>query len=289
MKNHTISWGRHSLELGKRTCIMGILNVTPDSFSDGGKFFDIDASVAHAEKMVEAGADIIDIGGESTRPFSDTVPADEEARRVVPVIEKLAKNITVPISIDTTKAAVAEKALDAGASIINDVGALRLDPDLAGVAARFGVPVILMHMKGTPINMQKSPVYDNLIQEIKAFLQDAIDRAEKSNILKSNIIIDPGLGFGKTLEHNLLLLKNLNELESLDHPILIGASRKAFIRNLLKENKEKDIKPDSPIVEIGSQAAVAASIMNGAHIVRVHDVINTCATVKIIDAIKTIE
>ncbi len=286
MKKYTLSWGAHNLVLGERTAVVGIVNVTPDSFSDGGKFFSFETAVAQGIKLAADGADIIDIGGESTRPFSDPVPIDEEIRRVVPVIEELTKHISIPISIDTTKAAVARRALDAGASIINDVGALRLDAELADVAAAYGVPIILMHMLGTPKTMQVSPVYDDLFGEIKSFLEDAIRRALQNGILKSSIIIDPGIGFGKTVAHNLSLLKHLRELETLDAPILIGLSRKSFIRKLLKDPDTEDLKPDLPIVETGTQAALCAAVLNGAHIVRVHDVALTRATLKIIDAIK---
>ena len=286
MNAFNLSWNSHSLGIGKRTLIMGVLNVTPDSFSDGGIFFNFDDAVAQGEKLVRDGADIIDIGGESTRPFSDPVTVEEEIERVVPVIEKLSKRFSIPISIDTTKAKVAKRALEAGASIVNDIGALRFDPDMASVVSEFGVPVILMHMLGTPKTMQDLPEYGNLIKEIKSFLADAITRAEKSKIPKTHIIIDPGIGFGKTVEHNLLLIKNLYEFSSLNVPILIGSSRKAFIRKILKGETDQDIRPDLPMVETGTQASIAAAILNGAHIVRVHDVANTCATVKIADAIK---
>ncbi|MBT8359120.1 MAG: dihydropteroate synthase [Deltaproteobacteria bacterium] len=286
MDAFNISWNSHCLELGKRTLIMGVLNITPDSFSDGGNFFNFDDAVAQGEKLVRDGADIIDIGGESTRPFSDPVSVEEEIERVVPVIEKLAKQVSIPISIDTTKAKVARRALQAGASMVNDIGALRLDPDMASVVSEFGVPIILMHMLGTPKTMQEFPQYDDLIKEIKSFLADAIQAAEISKIPKTHIIIDPGIGFGKTVEHNLLLIKNLHEFSSLNVPLLIGSSRKAFIRKILKGKNDQDIQPDLPIVETGTQASVAAAILNGAHIVRVHDVANTCATVKIVDAIK---
>ena len=264
---------------------MGVVNVTPDSFSDGGKFFDCDTAVAQGVNLAAEGAAIIDIGGESTRPFSDPVPIEEEIRRVVPVIEKLSQHISIPISIDTTKAEVARRALEAGASIINDVAALRFDPGLAAVAVEYDTPVILMHMLGDPKSMQQTPRYDNLIQEIRNFLADAAKRAEQLGIAPDKIILDPGIGFGKTVAHNLLLIKHLQGFESLDTPILIGASRKSFIRKILKETQEKDLPPDLPLVETGSQAAVAAAILNGAHIVRVHDVAGTSATVKIIDAI----
>jgi dihydropteroate synthase len=279
-----LSWSKYTLELGRQTCIMGVINVTPDSFSDGGRFYDRDAAIAQGERLAAEGAAIIDIGGESTRPFSDPTPVEEEIRRVVPVIEKLAPRVSVPISIDTTKAEVARPAIEAGASIINDVAALRFDPGLADVAVEFDTPIILMHMLGEPRSMQVSPRYDNLISEIREFLEDAIKRAEKLGISRSKIIVDPGIGFGKTIEHNLLLIKHVQSFTALDAPILIGASRKAFIRKILKDEQSQELRPDLPLVETGSQAAVAAAVLNGAHIVRVHDVANTVATVKILDA-----
>jgi dihydropteroate synthase len=288
-KTYQFSWPNHTLELGRRTCIMGVVNVTPDSFSDGGRFFDSDAAVAQGEKLAAQGAAILDIGGESTRPFSDPVPADEEIRRVVPVIEKLSRRISIPISIDTTKAQVARQALEAGASIINDVAALRFDPELAAVAVEFDTPVILMHMLGDPKSMQVKPRYDNLIQEVRDFLAEAVKRAVRQGISPSKLIVDPGIGFGKTIEHNLILIKHLQAFSSIGAPILIGASRKAFIRQILKSRHDKDLQPDLPIIETGSQAAVAAAIFNGAHIVRVHDVAGTLATVKIVDAIMNAE
>ena len=254
-KSYHLSWANYNLELGQRTCVMGIVNVTPNSFSDGGKFFDTETAIAQGVKLAAAGSDIIDIGGESTRPFSDPVTVDEEIRRVVPVIEKLAERVSIPISIDTMKAGVARRAIAAGASIINDVSALRYDPELAGVAVEFGTPMILMHMLGNPKTMQVSPVYDDLLADIRAFLADAIDRADKQGVSKSKIIIDPGIGFGKTLAHNLLLIKHLQFFQSLDAPILIGASRKSFLRKILKDEHLEDIPPDLPIVETGSQAA----------------------------------
>jgi len=266
---------------------MGILNVTPDSFSDGGLFFSPDKALRQAEKLVRDGADIIDIGGESTRPFSEAVPAEEEIRRVVPIIENLARRIPVPISIDTTKAIVARAALDAGAALVNDVGAFRLDPEMVDIAIAYDTPVILMHMKGTPRTMQVDPQYDDLVGEIILFLRDIVDRAVRKGVKRSRIIVDPGIGFGKTIGHNLALLRCLSEFEVLGLPILVGPSRKAFIRNLLKGDSDKDIDPLLPIVETGTQAAVAAAVLNGAHIVRVHDVANTAATIKIVDAVKS--
>lgn len=280
------NWEGHSLNMGQTTRIMGIVNITPDSFSDGGRFIDSQAALSHAEKMVEEGADIVDIGGESTRPFSDPVPEEEEIKRVVPVISALAKHISIPISIDTTKARVARKALDAGASIINDISALRQDPDMAKVVAESKVPVILMHMLGTPKNMQKSPAYQNVVGEIRTFLSKAIQSAVDKGIDGSKIIIDPGIGFGKTFDHNFQLLKHIYEFLDLNVPILVGPSRKAFIRNKLSEIGNKAPLPDSPLVETGTQAAVAACGLSGVHIVRCHNVANTRATLKIIDEIR---
>jgi dihydropteroate synthase len=285
-KTYRLSWAGYDMEFGHRTCIMGVVNVTPDSFSDGGKFFARDAAAAQGQKLAADGADILDIGGESTRPFSDPVSVDEEIERVIPVIEKLADHLTIPISIDTMKAEVARRAIAAGASMINDVSALRFDPDLGGVAREFGTPVVLMHMLGNPKTMQDSPTYDNLIADISDFLKDAIARAQKQGISRSKLIVDPGIGFGKTVSHNLLLIRHLQSFASLGVPILIGPSRKAFIRKLLKDDHNDDIPPDLPIVETGSQAAVAAAALCGAHIVRVHDVANTRATIRILDAIR---
>jgi dihydropteroate synthase len=286
MKAFSLTWGKHRLDLGKRTCIMGVLNVTPDSFSDGGKFFSLDDAVDQGYKLFEDGADILDIGGESTRPFSDPVSEEEEIQRVVPVIETLSKRIPIPISIDTTKSGVAEQAIKAGASMINDVSSLSFDPKMASIAVYYAVPIILMHMLGNPKTMQIEPTYDDLIGEIKTFFENAIDQAENKGISKSKIIIDPGIGFGKTVGHNLLLIQRLHEFKTLEVPIMIGTSRKAFIRNLLKDNTVEEINADSAMVERGTQASVAAAILNGAHIVRVHNVANTRVTVKITDAIK---
>jgi dihydropteroate synthase len=273
------------LKPGKKPLIMGILNVTPDSFSDGGKFFDADVAVSHAEKMAADGADIIDIGGESTRPFSDSVSTDEELRRVIPIIEKIAPCIPTPISIDTTKSIVAQHALDAGATIINDISALRMDPEIAHIAAKNDAQLILMHMKGTPKNMQVSPTYTDLFGEIISFLDKAVTSALAKGVARSRIIIDPGIGFGKTIQHNLMILKGLERLKALGLQVLIGLSRKAFIRKIVKPHNMKDIDPLLPVVETGTQAAIAAAVMNGADIVRVHDVAGTCATLKVICAI----
>lgn len=281
-----LAWHHYRLELGEHVRIMGILNITPNSFSDGGKFLALDKALAQAQQLIADGADMLDIGGESSHPFSAPVSVEEETRRVVPVIEFLAKKISIPISIDTTKSIVAQRAISAGASIINDISALKFDPNMGKVAASNGVLLILMHMKGTPADMQVAPVYDDLVGEIKQFLADAMARAEKSGVLKDKIILDPGIGFGKTVNHNLFLIKNLNEFQKLDAPLLLGTSRKAFIRKILNQKDKTEISPDHPLVETGTQASVAAGIMSGAHIVRVHNVANTRATVKMMDAIR---
>lgn len=284
-KAYRIAWGRHVLDLGQRTCIMGVLNVTPDSFSDGGRFLEPAAAVARGEQLAEEGADIIDVGGESTRPYSNPVPADEEIRRVVPVIAALAARVAVPISIDTTKSRVARRALEAGAALVNDISGLTVDPGIAGVAAEFRVPLVLMHMQGDPRTMQVAPHYDDLPGEIRAVLQAAAAAAERQGVPRSMLIADPGIGFGKAIDHNLRLIKGLAEFASLEMPLLVGPSRKSFIRRLVRHAGEEEIPPDRPDVETGTQAAVAAAVLNGAHMVRVHHVANTLATVKVVDAI----
>lgn len=282
-----IECGGHRLTFGEKTLVMGILNITPDSFSDGGRFFSLESAVEHAKAMAEAGADILDVGGESTRPYSDSIPQEEELRRVVPVIQAIAGRISIPISIDTTKARVALEAIRAGASIVNDISALRSDPEMADVVAGQGVPLILMHMKGTPKDMQMAPVYHDLMGDLTNFFQRAIQHAEERGIPGSKIIIDPGIGFGKTFAQNLCILKNLRLLETLRAPIMVGTSRKAFIRHLLQDAEGQAPAPDQSIVENGTQATIAAAVLNGAHIVRCHDVSMARTTLKIIDAIKT--
>jgi dihydropteroate synthase len=275
---HALKWSDHILELERRTHVMGVLNVTPDSFSDGGRYFERKTAIEHALQMVEEGADIIDVGGESTRPYSEGIPVAEEMDRVVPVIEAISREVPVPVSIDSWKGEVVGEALKAGASIVNDISALRFDETMGALVARAGVPVILMHMKGTPRNMQKDPQYEDLISEIMDFLKDAAGRAVDSGIRKELIVIDPGIGFGKTFDHNLEIIRNLSRLEELGMPLLLGPSNKAFIGQILdREPHERDT---------GTMAAIAAGVMNGAHIVRVHNVKKAVETVKIIDAIK---
>lgn len=276
------------MQLGARTCIMGILNVTPDSFSDGGRYLAPGDALRQGKALVEAGADIIDVGGESTRPFSREVSAQEEIRRVMPVIEALADSVAVPISIDTTKAEVARRALKVGAAIINDISALQADPQMGAVAAGCGVPVVLMHMRGTPRSMQVNPVYQDLIGEIRDFLEKAVASAEGAGIPRSRIIIDPGIGFGKTVAHNLEILGHLADFAALDVPLLVGPSHKAFIRKVLSDRPDEDLPPDLPAVETGTQAIVAACALQGVHILRVHDVAATRLTLKMIDALKRV-
>lgn len=259
---------------------MGVLNVTPDSFSDGGLYLNKEKAVDHAFRLAEEGADIIDVGGESTRPGSATVPLDEEIRRTILVIETISKKLNVPVSIDTYKAEVAKRAIDAGASIINDISGLRFDPEMPGTVAEAGVPVILVHIKGKPKDMQQNPVYEALIPEIMDYLRVSIRIAEEAGIAGDKIIIDPGIGFGKTYEHNLEIIKNLEEFTMLGKPVAIGVSRKAFIGKVLG-----NATPSERLE--GTAAAVAISIFNGANIVRVHDVKEMVKVVKIADSIKT--
>jgi dihydropteroate synthase len=266
-----------SLALGERTVIMGVLNVTPDSFSDGGRFHNFDAAVAHGEKMAEEGADIIDVGGESTRPGSDPVPLDEEAERVLPVIECLAKNLSTPISIDTCKAETARRAIEAGAGIINDVSAFRFDEEMISVARESGCPVILMHMRMTPKDMQREPRYDALMPEVISFLGERIDHAVAGGIDPGQIVVDPGIGFGKTVDHNLEIIRELGRLQALGRPILIGPSRKSTIGAVLDAEVSDRME--------GTAAAVAVAIANNAHIVRVHDVSEMARVAKMTDAI----
>ena len=272
-----IRCGRRILNLNKRPYIMGILNVTPDSFSDGGHYLTINSSVECARRMAEEGADIIDIGGESSRPGAEPVPLEVELERVIPVIKKLSDKIDILISIDTYKAKVAKEALKAGASIINDISGLRFDPMMAKIAAEAGCPVIIMHMKGTPRDMQRRPAYKDVVKEITAFFKERIAFAVKNGIKRNKIIIDPGIGFGKTVRHNLEIIKRLKEFRKLGVPILIGPSRKSFIGRILNEPVDKRLE--------GTAAVVAIGIANGANIVRVHDVKAMADVAKITDAI----
>jgi dihydropteroate synthase len=264
--------------LGKRTLIMGILNVTPDSFSDGGLYFDKEQAVAHGMRMVEEGADFLDIGGESTRPGSKPLELEEELRRVIPVIKSLAKEADVPISIDTYKSVVAQKAIETGAAMINDISGLHFDPDLGRVAAKEDVPIILMHIRGTPETMQKGVHYDSLFSEILQYLKDSIQRAESAGVDPQQIIIDPGIGFGKNLEDNLLIIKNLSEFRILGKPLLLGTSRKSFLGKILNAEPKERLE--------GTLSSIAIGVLNGAHIIRCHDVLQAKKAIAVADAIR---
>lgn len=270
--------GDRIIDLSARTYIMGILNVTPDSFYDGGQHQTIPTAVAHALQMEAAGADIIDIGGESTRPGAVEISAAEEIERVIPVVKALREKSQVLISVDTYKAEVAEQALAAGAQIINDISGLRFQPSLAQVIAKYNAGVVLMHIQGTPRNMQENPTYANLIDEILDYLKKSVDIALEAGIDPERIIIDPGIGFGKRLMDNYTILKYLAEFRSLGFPLLVGPSRKSFIGKVL------DLPPEERLE--GTLAAVSAAVLNGANFVRVHDVQATARVVKIIDQIK---
>jgi len=276
--HYTIRCRKRTFTLGKRTLLMGVLNVTPDSFSDGGLFFDKETAIVRGLKMVEEGADFIDVGGESTRPGSNPLGLDEELRRVIPVIESLAKEVDAPISIDTYKSTVAKKAIEAGAQIINDISGLHLDPSLSQVAAKEDVPLVLMHIRGNPETMQKNIHYESLFSEIIQYLKDSIQRAESAGVDPEQIIIDPGIGFGKTVEDNLLILKNLQEFKILGKPLLLGTSRKSFIGKILNADVTERLE--------GTLSSIVVGVLNGAHIIRCHDVLQAKRAIAIADAVR---
>lgn len=263
-----------------RPLIMGVLNVTPDSFSDGGHFLAFPDAVEHALRMERDGADIIDIGGESTRPGAEPVSAEEEMKRVIPVIQKLRDQTDIPISIDTYKAVTAQAAIEAGADMVNDISALRFDPDMAELIATKKVPLVLMHMLGTPRNMQKNPRYDNCVEEIAQFFKERIDFCIKRGIDKSKLILDPGIGFGKRLCDNLEILSGLGSFRQFALPLLIGVSRKSFIGMLHPVGDPADRRLG------GSLGAVVTAVINGADIVRVHDVAETVEALKVVQGIR---
>ena len=264
-ESDNIRTSRREITVGERTLIMGILNVTPDSFSDGGRFADLDAAVEQGIRMVEEGADIIDIGGESTRPGSDPVPQEEELHRVIPVIKALAAKVDVPLSIDTMKAVVARDALAAGAEIVNDISSMNADKRMAAVVADAGAAIILMHMRGKPKTMQTGDLsYSSLCSEIRDFLRDRIEKAGEMGIDPVQIMVDPGLGFGKTADDNLKLIRHLGEFKSLGRPIVTGVSRKSFIGHVTGGGPQERIE--------GTAAAVTAAILHGSRVIRVHDV-----------------
>ncbi len=269
--------GCASLDFNLRTYVMGILNVTPDSFSDGGRFFDAKTAIDHALQMQKDGADILDVGGESTRPGSDSVSEKEEIDRVVPVIRELSSMQTVPLSIDTTKVEVARAALDAGANIVNDISGMTFEPEMASLVAERKVPVVIMHTADKPKTMQKTFQYDDVVEDVFQYFAERIEAAHSAGIEKNKIILDPGIGFGKSVEQNFQLIRQLSRFLELGCPLLVGPSRKSFIGAVL----------DLPVGERleGTLAAVTASVLNGANIVRVHDVLESVRVCKISDAI----
>ena len=285
----TLNWqikGR-TLPIGERTLVMGILNVTPDSFSDGGQFFSLDKALEHAHQIIAEGADIIDVGGESTRPGSEgPVSAEDEIKRVVPVIEALARYATIPISVDTTKSEVAQAALEAGASIVNDVSALRFDFYIADAVAKTGAGLVLMHSRGTPATMHRLPAVADIMLEVTSSLRASIKMAERRGVKHESIAVDPGIGFGKSQLQNLELIAKTDQLVATfpDLPILVGTSRKSFIGKLLADQAGEPAPADQRAA--GTLASVAAAVIGGAHLVRVHQVKPTVECVKVIDAIK---
>ncbi len=275
--SYELNWQGFHLSFGKKTSIMGVLNITPDSFSDGGLFWPRDKAIAQGENLAAQGADLLDIGGESTRPFSDPISIEEEIRRVVPVIRELVKRVSIPISVDTYKAEVAKAALEAGAGLVNDISALIFDPDLAKVVAEWRVPVILMHMQGRPRDMQVNPQYNHLLEDLHHFFEDRIHWAQSLGISREFILLDPGIGFGKTFSQNLILIKRLDYFQDLDRPLVLGTSRKAFIGHLTgQEPLNRDW---------GTAATLAVGAWQGAHLVRVHNVAAAKQVLAVADAL----
>lgn len=279
--NKNISLADNNDKLNSKTLIMGILNVTPDSFHDGGKYNTIKQALIHTEQMISEGADIIDVGGESTRPGSNSVSEKEELRRVIPIIDAINKNFDIPVSIDTTKSMVARQALDSGATIVNDISGLSFDPALADIVSKYEAQIILCHTSSRPVDMQKKTLYENIVEDIYNYLQNSIKISEDCGILSDNISIDPGFGFGKTANHNLLLLKSLSKFKKLDKKVVIGTSMKSFIGKILQSD---DIEQRI----LGTFATIVISILNGADIVRVHDVKTMKVAVQIADSVRNV-
>jgi dihydropteroate synthase len=272
-----------TLILGERTLVMGVLNITPDSFSDGGAYLDSEDAIARALQIENDGADILDIGGESTRPGATAISSEEELRRILPVIQVLRGKLRIPMSVDTRRANVAEVALAAGAEILNDVSALQMDPRLADVARHARAPLILMHMRGTPQTMQRGPFARDVIRDVMAGLRDAVARAKRAGLAKTQLLLDPGIGFGKKHGQNFEILARLPEFARLACPIVIGTSRKAFLGKALAGSGGPSAPPGERL--LGTAATVTASILGGAHIVRVHDVAEMVRVVRVADAI----
>jgi dihydropteroate synthase len=281
-KKFSLPLGKQKLELGERTLVMGVLNVTPDSFSDGGKFFGLQAAVDGALAMEREGADILDVGAESTKPGSTGISEEEEMARLLPVLQALRGRLKIPISIDTQKAAVAEMALRNGAAMLNDVSGLKSDARMARVAAQFRVPIVLMHMRGEPLTMQRSAFARNVIAGVKSGLRHAVRTALRSGVKKSQIILDPGIGFGKSFAQNFELLEKLPELAKLGYPLMVGTSRKGFLGAALQRNAKNAGLEDRIW---GTAATVTASILHGAHIIRVHDVAEMAQVARVADCV----
>ncbi len=279
--NKNISLADNNDKLNSKTLIMGILNVTSDSFYDGGKYNTIKQALIHTEQMISEGADIIDVGGESTRPGSNSVSQKEELSRVIPIIDAINKNFVIPVSIDTTKSMVARQALDSGATIVNDISGLRFDPALADIVSKYEAQIILCHTSSRPVDMQKKTLYENIVEDIYNYLENSIKISEDCGILSDNISIDPGFGFGKTANHNLLLLKSLSKFKKLDKKVVIGTSMKSFIGKILQSD---DIEQRI----LGTFATIVISILNGADIVRVHDVKKMKVAVQIADSVRNV-
>ena len=274
--------GNRTFELGRRTLVMGVVNVTPDSFSDGGRFLDPERAVAHGEQLARAGADLLDVGGESTRPGALSVSATEELERILPVLRGLKERTDVPLSVDTTKAAVAREALVAGAALVNDISAFGFDAELPAVVARAGAACCLMHIQGTPRTMQVRPAYQDVVEEVCAFLREAAARAERAGVRRDRLLVDPGIGFGKTPGHNLFLLRRLADLRVLGLPILVGTSRKSFLGALTGRPVSERLA-----ATLGSVAAIA--VLSGADVVRVHDVAEVQDALRVAEAIRQAE
>lgn len=287
MNELVLDWPGGRLFPERKTLIMGILNATPDSFSDGGRFLGFETAVQRGKDLAADGVDILDIGGESSRPFAEPVSEAEEMDRVIPVIEALAKEVAVPISIDTVKAAVAREAVKAGAGMINDISAMEQDPAMAAVVKEADVPVILMHMKGTPETMQINPEYRDLLKEIVQYLRQRADFAVEAGIKKEKIILDPGIGFGKTVRHNLAVIHHMDAIVSLGFPVLVGPSRKSFLRKILAREAGEQVSADSDECENGTLGALTVAVVKGCHMVRVHDVKRARSCLATVDAIKS--
>ncbi len=273
--NYSYTFGKKVYDLSARTHVMGVLNVTPDSFSDGGRFMNAKDAIEHGRNMEKAGVDFIDVGGASTRPGAEEVSADEELKRVIPVITALSKEVSIPVSVDTYRAEVADEALKAGALIVNDISAFAFDAAMAETIAKHGASAIAMHIKGTPKDMQNDPQYVDLMSEIISYFENVAWKANVAGI--KQVIIDPGIGFGKTVEHNLQIIKNLSDLKRLDTPIMVGVSRKSMIGKILSTEDVNDRHE-------GTITLNTISVLNGAHIIRVHDALEGVRTARMIDA-----